>query len=310
MKHTATVTLLLVLLFLITQLVGLATINRYITLESVLNEQTQQMETIVVYEETVIGEPIEVENKSYSGVYILLGVLIGTALLFLLIRFRAGSLWKYWFLLSVFLTLAIAFGVYLSTPLALMLSALFAAWKVYRPNVIIHNLTEVFIYTGIAIIFIPIFSLFSAFVLLILISLYDMFAVWKSKHMITLAKFQTSSKIFAGLLLPYHVGGKGQPTKIAKGVKRGKVVEERTAILGGGDIAFPLLFSGVVMTNLLHTLAISKFAAFFIASIIPVVCAISLFLLLYYAKKDRFYPAMPFLSLGCVVGYGIVSLLV
>lgn len=310
MKHTVSVTLILVLLFLATQLVGLATIGRYITLQSVLNEETQQMETVVIYKETVIGEPIEVENKSYSGVYLLLGVLVGTALLFLLIKFHAGSLWKYWFLLSVFLTLAIAFGVYVSIPIAIAVAAALAAWKVYRPNVIVHNLTEVFIYTGIAIIFLPIFSLFSAVILLILISLYDMFAVWKSKHMIALAQFQTNSKIFAGLLLPYHLEGKGQATTSRRGKKKGKLVEERTAILGGGDIAFPLLFSGVVMADLFQTTQLPKLAVFLTTSIIPAVCTISLFLLLYYAKKDKFYPAMPFLSLGCLVGYGIVSVLV
>ena len=46
--------------------------------------------------------------------------------------------------------------------------------------------------------------LFAVFVLLILISVYDFIAVFKIKHMITLAKFQTKSKVFAGLFVPYR----------------------------------------------------------------------------------------------------------
>ena len=81
-----------------------------------------------------------------------------------------------------------------------------------------------------------------------------------------------------------------------------KLVKEkvRTAILGGGDIAFPLLFSGVILkttANYLNPLIITIFAA------------IALLLLLMKGEKDKFYPAMPFLSLGCFIGYAVVLLL-
>ena len=78
-----------------------------------------------------------------------------------------------------------------------------------------------------------------------------------------------------------------------------KVTEVKTAILGGGDIGFPLLFAGVVM----------KTVGFTKVLIIPVVVSISLFILLYFAEKNKFYPAMPFLSAGCFLGYGLVTLI-
>jgi hypothetical protein len=78
-------------------------------------------------------------------------------------------------------------------------------------------------------------------------------------------------------------------------------VEEqvKSAILGGGDIGFPLLFAGVLM----------KSYGFMQVLIVPVVASIGLFLLLYFAKKDRFYPAMPFLSAACFAGYGLMLLI-
>src|SRR3989344_5717485 len=122
------------------------------------------------------------------------------------------------------------------------------------------------------------FSVFSAIILLILISIYDMYAVWKSKHMIKLAKFQSKLKTFAGLFIPYE--------------------KNKAAILGGGDIAFPLLFAGVVLLE----------KGLYPSILIIVYSALALFLLFLFGKKKKFYPAMPFISLGCFLGY-LVSLI-
>ncbi len=76
--------------------------------------------------------------------------------------------------------------------------------------------------------------------------------------------------------------------------------------MGGGDIAFPMIFAGVVMDTLIRSMGFSKPSAFLMAMIIPLVVTVALFILLYKAEKDKFYPAMPFLTAGCLVGYGIM----
>jgi hypothetical protein len=45
------------------------------------------------------------------------------------------------------------------------------------------------------------------------------------------------------------------------------------------------------------------------ALIIPVAATIALTILLLMSKKNHFYPAMPFISIGCFVGYGVAMLL-
>jgi presenilin-like A22 family membrane protease len=117
-----------------------------------------------------------------------------------------------------------------------------------------------------------------------------------------MAKFQSSSKVFAGLSIPYKKI-KAAPKKAAKTIK----VNVQTAILGGGDIGFPLLFAGVVMKSIMlsNTLAVG----FLKSLIIPLTTTIALFMLLIKSKPDRFYPAMPFLSIGCFAGYLIVLLI-
>lgn len=274
MKHTLKITIILITLFLLTQVVGLATINKYIQVEK------KDGKIVINHADTIIGPQPEIQEKSYSAIPIIIAVLIGTAFLFLLIRFKLGKLWKLWFFVAVFMTLAVSFNVYIIRTYAIILALILTAIKVFKPNVIIHNLTEIFVYTGITIIILPFLNIISAFTLLILISIYDMYAVWKSKHMIKLAKFQSKAKVFIGLFIPY-------------GKRKNKV-----ALLGGGDLGIPLLFTGVIFLE--YGL---------ISLIIPLIVAGSLFFLLSYGKKNKFYPAMPFLGAGCFIGYGIILLL-
>jgi hypothetical protein len=118
--------------------------------------------------------------------------------------------------------------------------------------------------------------------------------------MVTLAKSQMKAKVFAGLLIPYKLPKKGK--KITKKVKKAskKVkVKIKTAILGGGDIGFPLIFAGVILKEL----------GLWQSLIIPFFAALGLGLLLWKGNEDKFYPAMPFIGAGCFLGLGIVLLI-
>jgi len=166
--------------------------------------------------------------------------------------------------------------------------------KTQRKSAIIHNVSELFIYSGLAVIFVDVLKVPSALLLLVLISLYDMYAVWKSQHMVTLAKFQADSGVFAGLMI-----GKSPEKKISKKStsKTKKTTESTMAVLGGGDIGFPLLFSATVM----------KSQGIIPAIVISVTTTIALGLLLFLAKKDRFYPAMPYITMGALVGMALLA---
>lgn len=267
MKHTLQVTLILVILFFSAQLIGLLVTKNYLQQPALpYNFERPELE----------------EETSFIPVFIT--ILIATFLILILIKFKAMTLWKYWFFIGIVFTLIISFFALLrpilgqiSVYIATFLAILFAIFKVFRSNIFIHNFTELFIYGGLAGIFVPLFNLLSISILLILISLYDFIAVRKTKHMVSIAKFESKSKIFAGLFIPYG---------------------NKEAILGGGDIGFPLLFAGVVLK---------------IYGVLPAIITItftSLALLYLFAisKKNKFYPAMPFLTAGCFLGF-LVSLL-
>jgi presenilin-like A22 family membrane protease len=112
---------------------------------------------------------------------------------------------------------------------------------------------------------------------LIIISVYDFIAVRLSKHMIVLAKTQFELNIFTGL--KFKVG-------------------ESSAVLGGGDIAFPLILAGVVLRDF----------ALLPALLVLYGAVIGLTLLILVGEENKFYPAMPFISGGCFLGLVINSL--
>ena len=260
MKHNVKVVLILVLLFLGAQYIGIYINHEYFTKELPLGIQRPQIK----------------QDTSFIPTTIL--IIFMTILILLLARFKLRRIWKAWFFFAVWFALVVSLSVFFSEKVAILVALFGAIFKVLETDIYIHNLTELFIYGGLVAIFAPLFSVFSVLILLFIISVYDMIAVWSTKHMIKLAKFQTSLKVFAGLLIPYG--------------------KKKAAILGGGDIGFPLLFTVVI-----HQALGLK------ALVIPLFVGLALFLLLVKGKKNRYYPAMPYLTAGCIAGYFVAYLI-
>lgn len=326
MKHTFKVTLLLIGLFLFAQVFGLFTMSRI--LNPVQDPLTGEVE--IEYNNISSGQiqTFSEEEQEYSWLYLMIGVLIGTLIIFALIKFKMGFLFKYWFLFVVAYTIIIALSAYLPFFLALALGVMLGLLRVFKPNFFIHNITEMLIYTGLLIVLLDFLVLIPAIILLIVISIYDMIAVWKSKHMIKLAEFQNESKLFAGLCVPYSSKNikMSFPKKSSFSIKNNTAKNKKemgkdhkkksvghdkvsTAILGGGDIAFPLLFSSAVMKYLIESFKFVVLDAMLMTFIISITATISLSILFFKAKKGKFYPAMPFLTAGCFVGFGIIGLI-
>lgn len=327
MKHIPRVTAALVLFFFVAQFIGLLVVNQYID-----HKTTREVHEVVYKPLPYNLERPEVENKSISFVYILIAILAGTALLLIIVKTKKTIFWKILFFISVLTTLSVAFSAFINSNIPLvgsintgflafiassipllgflnnitagMLALIIAVWKLYKPNIIIQNFSEVFIYGGLAAIFVPMLNLFAAFMMLIAISIYDYIAVYRTKHMVKLAQFQSESKVFAGLFIPYERKQIFSNLKSAKPKIPDKKTEKSVAVLGGGDIGFTLLFAGVVMKDLM--LQETVLIGFLKTLIIPIAVSLALLFLLMRGEKDKFYPAMPVLSLGCFIGWLIV----
>jgi len=292
MKHAVKIVGLLLIMFFVTQLIGLVVINAYAANDDNLPYG--------------MSPPKDV-NPWDALKQISFAIAFAVVLMLLLMKFRTEWFLRIWFLLVITLALGITFNaLFFLTPLASVSSIIaiiiaipLAFIKVFRRNMLVHNFTELLIYPGIAAIFVPLLNLWTAVLLLILISLYDMYAVWHSGFMQKMAKYQINTlKIFSGFFVPY-VGKKEQEliNSTPKAKLKMKKIKVNLAILGGGDVVFPMILAGVVLRQFGPLSAI----------IVSICAALALLGLFYISKKGKFYPAMPFISVGCFLGLAIVA---
>jgi len=134
MKHNLRIISYLILLFFTAQIVGLAITNQYID-----HQATQETGSVTFASLPYnIERPIVEESTSYG--YILAAILIGTILVLILMRFRKILIWKSWFFLSVVLVLTVSLAAFFPQNLAFVVAVLLAFWKIFRRNIIVHNI--------------------------------------------------------------------------------------------------------------------------------------------------------------------------
>lgn len=325
MKHSLRITFLLIGMFFVAQLIGLFVISSHLPEQMQIVDATGNITNVTSYNLPYgLDPPAEVQPRSVKEVVISFAVIFAVAILlmFLLMKFNATILIRLWFFFVVTLAIGVAVSslfiklglftneffvlllgpVKLSSLISLAIALPLSYFKVYKRNILVHNVTELVIYPGIAAIFVAMIlswttsSLLTISVVLILISIYDMYAVWHAGFMQKMAHYQIKNiKIFTGFFVPY-LGKKEQAmvqnAKQSNLKKSSKKIRVNVAILGGGDVVFPLILSGIVMFNLGLAQAL----------IVTLGATISLAVLFYLSEKGKSYPAMPFLTLGCFIG--------
>ncbi|MEM4318328.1 MAG: presenilin family intramembrane aspartyl protease [Candidatus Pacearchaeota archaeon] len=318
MKHQLKIALFLVILFVLAQIAGLAVTlsykRYYLGGEKVEVKETKENITknLSITKEFI---PEKVEIRSGFDVFqlvasFLIAIVIATVVFIILMNVGVIRFMRAWFFLIVVIGLFISFSLlfinfvfvkikigdyYFSIAeiIALILAIALAYYKTYKRDIIIHNITEIFVYPGIVILFLPLVNIIVVVVLLLLISIYDFIAVFKTKHMQKMAKFMIKDvRTFSGIMLPYL--SREELKKIKRIDRRGKGMKVKVslAVLGGGDIAFPMLLSSTALLSygIISSIFIIVFAV------------ISLFLLLLLGEKGKAYPALPPLAIGSLFG--------
>ena len=321
----------IILLFLLAQLIGILVLSQYIDFQK--TAQTGITATTSNY----VVPPPQVADESYSFISIIIAIIVGTALVLLLIKLNAMLIWRLWFMASI--TLALTYALYplsrwlipstaIAMGVTIIVAIIIAYLKIFRVNYIAHTIGELFIYGGLAALFVPILNLTSAIILLVLLAAYDYYMVNQSGHMITLAKASMKSQLISGLYVGKPGSGANanesdepqQAQTASKSAKTSRAVVNKNAdkenksnsdnlnsedgtstgvMVGGGDIAFPLFFAGALMK---HSGALGS-------GLLVAICATGGLLVLFaISKKGKFYPAIPFVAAGCFVALGITLL--
>ena len=298
MKHNLKITLVILAMFLITQFIGLYVINHY-SIQG--NSLPYGMET----------PEIEDTSDFYTSFFpsIIIAFIFAIVLLILLTKFNLGFVLKLWFFVVILIAIGIFFTSFFPNQkyisyIALIFALPLAIVKVYKRNFLIHNVTELVIYPSIAAVFVSLLNFWTIIILLILISVYDMWAVWHSGIMQKMAKYQINElKIFSGFFIPYiSKKVRMELKKMPKSELKNKKIKASVAILGGGDVVFPIIAAGVMFVQF------GLLPAIFVI----IGAALGLSYLLFFAKKKKFYPAMPFITGGIFLGIlaGIISKLI
>ncbi|MFH1607835.1 MAG: presenilin family intramembrane aspartyl protease [archaeon] len=305
MKHNVKITIILLSMFLLAQFIGLIVQKADVFyLEQEVNGTIQKISNPYL---SFIKPPETQTAKQSIGMLgsLIISFIIAISLLFFLTKFKVEFFLKLWFFVVV--VIALFLSIYAFEKLApwiinptiafiipLIIALPLAFIKIFKREFIVHNLTELFIYPGIGAVFVPILNIYTIIALLILISIYDMWAVWHSGIMQKMAKYQINKlNIFSGFFVPYL--SKKVRLKIKKMKKselKKKRIKVNVAILGGGDVIFPIIAAGVML----------KTFGFIPALLVIAGATLGVGYLFIFSEKKKFYPAMPFITAGIFIG--------
>src|SRR5438132_2967124 len=277
--------------------------------------------------------PSDVTN---TAVYIVL-ILAFTGVILLLVRFRHQNVAKYVILASIFVTLAFILllplyvGLYYATGqpvddnqlaflanLSTLLSFLIAGGLIYLlvkfPEWYVVDAVGIVTAAGVTAILGISFGILPAILLLVALAIYDAWAVYRTKHMVTLADELTSQRLPILLVIPKKAGYSFREQKSLK--EQVASGEEREAMFVGlGELIIPGILSVSAFTFLNDpTLLGRSFGP--VAPFMPVALGtvigslVGFFVLMRYVLKGNPQAGLPLLNGGALLGFLVTSLVV
>lgn len=131
--------------------------------------------------------------------------------------------------------------------------------------------------------------------ILIALSIYDLLAVYSTKHMVTMFRSMVENKVFFAIIIPYIKSGWNEKLKEV-------TIGKNFLFIGLGDLALPLIL--IASTTAINT------TTSILASIGLIIgLLINHYILFCSSREKKPIPALPMLSLGTIVGWIIGNLL-
>ena len=220
---------------------------------------------------------------------------IGTAIVLGLIRISHGGLFlRIFFLFALFAGVMTTFGAFVSQTLAIILSLILIFSYVLWPYVWLHDLVLILTLPGIAALIGVSLNPWTVVALLIVMSVYDYVAVYKTKHMVKMAKAMIAGRAIFAMIFPEHWHGFKFPVSEAH-------PGEGFMMLGTGDFVFPLVMASSAFT-------LSSFASWLVLSF-SLLGLLIMHLIFFSQKIRRPMPALPPLAVCSIIGF-IIAVLV
>ena len=243
------------------------------------------------------GQKVNIPQISFPQ--FILNFLLATLFILLILRFvkfekEKGTIFKILFILAVSLGGLLFLETWLPEPLSLIFIFVLIFWWLKKPSVLIQDLLIILGIAGTGSILGLSLNPLMVILLLVIFSIYDFIAVYKTKHMVRMAKAMLESRAILALVIPPNIFGfRESLEKIQPG---GKFL-----ILGGGDIAFPLIFSvSLIPSGIFNSLIVALFSL------------IGLFASFWFFTKQKErkpIPALPPIAFFSIIGYLITKIL-
>jgi len=243
------------------------------------------------------GQKVNIPQISFPQ--FILNFLLATLFILLILRFvkfekEKGTIFKILFILAVSFGGLLFLETWLPEPLSLIFVFVLIFWWLKKPSVLIQDLLIILGIAGTGSILGLSLNPLMVIALLIIFSIYDFIAVYKTKHMVRMAKAMLESRAILAIVIPPNIFGfRESLEKIQPG---GKFL-----ILGGGDIAFPLIFSvSLIPSGIFNSLIVALFSL------------IGLFASFWFFTKQKErkpIPALPPIAFFSIIGYLITKIL-
>jgi len=180
----------------------------------------------------------------------------------------------------------IYFGLLLPFAAALVLALVISLAWLLVPRVWLHNLLLVLMLVSMATVFGVMFSPWTIIVIMLVVSIYDYFAV-RYGYMQWMAKKLSETEVLPAFFIPEHIADwKTDLKRLDVNRLFEETAEKPFSLLGGGDIFFPLLLvasvwfaSGIAMSLIVAAFSLTGIALAYVIHV--------------YFMKNRATPALP-----------------
>ena len=238
-----------------------------------------------------LAQKPEYTQVTFSIPQFIIAFLIATFLLIGLIKvIKGGLFFKIFFSFVLWIGIQILFGAVFSDFVSIVLAFLVVLGIFIIPRVWMWDMAIILGISGVATILGMNLAPFTVIIILVILSIYDIVAVYLTKHMVWMAKEISKRGVMFGFIIPAKMSSFNQKIEQVRFGKGGFM------LLGTGDLALPVV---LVVSSLSYglwggvTVGIAALFGLFLTHVL-------------FVRKERPMPALPPIALCSILGFLIM----
>lgn len=219
---------------------------------------------------------------------------VGTIIFLSFLRLsKSRILFEILFSLAVFFGVWLILGTFFAEDYAVIFASLIILLRYFYPTPFTQNLSIILGIAGLSLSIGLVLSANEVLIVLVLLSFYDIIAVFITKHMVKMFKGLLERGVIVALIIPFEY------KNILKNLKEIKP-KDKFMFLGTGDLALPTVF---VVSAYLENWVLA------LGAILGSLVGVYLTQTIFFIGRKRPIPALPPIATCTIIGYAIALLL-